>query len=166
MDEPKRLPKPSVFDQLYPGRFIKAGELLGKKVTLTIRDVEMEELQGDDGAKKAKALVSFTESPKMLVLCKTNGICIREMFGKVLAAWVGKRITVFEDTWNGEPCVRIWGSPDIAKDFDVEVALPRRRPFKKIMHAMVPKSAGQERATKAESSGSGSATPASIPEAV
>ena len=41
--------KPSVFDQLYPGRFIKAGELLGKKVTLTIADVNLEELVGDDG---------------------------------------------------------------------------------------------------------------------
>jgi hypothetical protein len=136
VEENKRLPKPTVFDQLYPGRFIKAGELLGKKVTLTIRDVEMEELQGDDGVKKAKALVAFVESPKMLVLCKTNGVCIREMFGKQLADWNGKRITIFEDIWNGEPATRVWGSPDIEKDFEVEIALPRRRPFKKMMHKM------------------------------
>lgn len=133
-DTQAKLPKPTVFDQLYPGRFLKAGELLGKKVTLTIADVDVEELEGDGGTKKVKAIISFRETKKQLVACKTNGLCLREMFGKELANWVGKRITIFEDVWNGEPATRVWGSPDIAADFDVEVALPRRRPFKKTMH--------------------------------
>lgn len=133
----RKRPKPSVFDQLYAGRFLKAGELLGKKVTLTITDVDLEDLQGDDGATKAKAIISFEQTEKKLVACKTNGLCIREMFGKELANWVGKRITIFEDTWNGEPCIRLWGSPDIDQDIEVTVALPRRRPFKKTMHKIV-----------------------------
>ncbi len=134
VDVPRKLKKPTVFDQLYAGRFLKAGELLGKKVTLTISDVDLEELQGDDGAKKAKAIISFRESEKKLVSCKTNGLCIKEMFGKELANWVGKRITIFEDVWNGEPCIRVWGSPDIAADMEITVTLPRRRPFKKPLH--------------------------------
>ncbi len=133
-EEPKKHPRPTVYDQLYPGRFIKAGELLGKKVTLTITDVELEDLVGDDDAKKTKCIISFRESPKKLVACKTNGLCIKEMFGKELANWMGKRITIFEDTWNGEPCTRVWGSPDIAEEIEVTVELPRRRPFKKVMH--------------------------------
>lgn len=133
-EAPRKLKKPTVFDQLYAGRFLKAGELLGKKVTLTISDVDLEELQGDDGAKKAKAIISFSNSEKKLVSCKTNGLCLKEMFGKELSNWVGKRITIFEDDWNGEPCIRIWGSPDIPEQFEVTVALPRRRPFKKMMH--------------------------------
>ena len=133
-EEVKKHPRPTVYDQLYPGRFIKAGELLGKKVTLTITDVELEDLQGDDGAKKTKCIISFKESPKKLVACKTNGLCIKEMFGKQIADWMGKRVTIFEDVWNGEPCTRIWGSPDIAEEFEVTVELPRRRPFKKTMH--------------------------------
>jgi hypothetical protein len=132
--ETRKRPKPVDFDQLYPGRFIKAGELLGKKVTLTITDVDMEELVGEDNKPKAKATLAFRETEKQLVMCKTNGLCIKAMFGKKLADWVGKRVTVFPDTWNGEPCVRIWGSPDIAQDMEVEVSLPRRRPFKKTMH--------------------------------
>jgi len=130
------LPKPTVYDQLYPGRFIKAGELLGKKVTLTISDVALERLVGDDGKEKVKALIAFKETEKQLVACKTNGLCIKEMFGPQLANWTGKRITLFEDTWNGEPCTRIWGSPDITQDLEVTVSLPRRRPFKKVMHRM------------------------------
>lgn len=133
IDEPKKHPKPTSYDQLYPGRFIKAVELLGKKVTLTIADVELEDLEGDDG-KKTKALMRFKETPKMLVLCKTNGLAVKEMFGKEIAAWIGKRITIFEDVWNGEPATRIWGSPDIQEEFEVTIALPRRRPFKKVMH--------------------------------
>jgi hypothetical protein len=135
-EQPRKLKKPSVFDQLYPGRFLKASELLGKKVTLTIVDVDLEELQGEDGAKKAKAIISFKETEKKLVACKTTGMQIREMFGKELANWIGKRITIFEDVWNGEPATRVWGSPDIPEDMEVTITLPRRRPFKKTLHAV------------------------------
>ena len=128
--------KPVEYDQLYPGRFIKAGELLGRKVTLTIADVDLEELMGEDNKPKQKATLTFKETPKQLVMCKTNGISIKAMFGTKLAEWIGKRVTLFPDTWNGEPCIRIWGSPDIERDIEVEVSLPRRRPFKKTMHAM------------------------------
>lgn len=130
----RKIPKPTVYDQLYPGRFIKAAELLGKKVTLTIEDVDVEELVDDSGSPKVKAVISFKETPKKLVACKTNGFCIREMFGKELANWVGKRVTLFEDVWNGEPATRVWGSPDIEQDIEVTISLPRRRPFKKTMH--------------------------------
>lgn len=135
-EEVRKHPKPTSYDQLYPGRFIKAGELLGKKVTLTIADIELEDLEGDDG-KKTKCIISFKETQKKFVACKTNGLCVREMFGKELANWMGKRITLFEDVWNGEPCTRIWGSPDIEEEIEVTVSLPRRRPFKKTMHKVV-----------------------------
>jgi len=138
-EEPKKHPKPTSYDQLYPGRFIKAAELLGKKPTLTITDIELEDLEGDDG-KKTKCIISFKESQKKLVACKTNGLCIKHMFGRELKDWVGKRITIHEDTWNGEPCIRIWGSPDITVDVEVEIALPRRRPFKRTLHKVEPRS--------------------------
>jgi hypothetical protein len=140
-EQPRRRPKPVDFDQLYPGRFIKAGELLGKKVTLTITDVDTEELMGENNKPKIKATLSFRETEKQMVLCKTNGLCIKAMFGKKLDAWVGKRITLFEDSWNGEPATRIWGSPDITEEQVVEIALPRRRPFNKTMHLVEVKKA-------------------------
>ena len=133
-EQAKKHAKPTVYDQLYPGRFIKAAELLGKKVTLTMTDVELEDLQGDDGKQQTKCIISFKETPKKLVACKTNGLCIKEMFGKELANWMGKRVTLFEDVWNGEPATRVWGSPDIDENIEVTVSLPRRRPFKKTLH--------------------------------
>lgn len=137
-EQEQQRPKPVDFDQLYAGRFLKAGELLGKKVTLTISDVDLETLQGEDGSKKAKAILSFEKTEKKLVTCKTNGICIKAMFGPKLADWIGKKITIFPDSWNGEPCIRVWGSPDIEKDIDVVIALPRRRPFTKTMRKIEP----------------------------
>jgi hypothetical protein len=137
-DEPRKRAKPVNYDQLYPGRFLKAGEFLGKKVTLTITDVDLEELVGEDGKPKLKATVAFKETEKMLVACKTNGFCLKEMFGAEIAGWIGKRVTLFPDTWNGEPCIRVWGSPDIEADKVVTIQLPRRRPFQKTMHKVDP----------------------------
>jgi hypothetical protein len=55
--------KPVDWDELYPGRFLKAGELRGKKITLTIRDIELDELESDNG-KKVKGVISFVEVRK------------------------------------------------------------------------------------------------------
>lgn len=126
--------KPSIYDELYPSRFLKASLLKGQKVTLTIKDVDLEELIGDDQKAKQKAILSFEERPMQHVMCKTNGICLKEMFGKELVKWVGKKVTLFAGTWNGEEAIRIWGSPDISADMNVEIALPRRKPFKMTMH--------------------------------
>lgn len=148
---PTQYPKPVDFDQLYPGRFIKAGELNGRKVTLTVIDVDLEGLMGEDGKEKAKAIISFRESQKKLVTCKTNGLCLKEMFGRDVTQWVGKKVTIFPDIWNGEPCIRIWGSPDIDADMKVTITLPRRRPFDKVMHKTPSKAAAADQGE--ESSG-------------
>lgn len=125
--------KPRSFDELYPGRFLKAGLLQGKQVTITISDVDTEELEGDDG-KKLKAIISFKETPMKLVACKTNGICLKLMFGPNLDNWIGKRVTLFPSLWNGEDCIRVWGSPDIDADMEATIQLPRRKPIKMKLH--------------------------------
>lgn len=120
--------KPATFDDLYPGRFLKAGNFNGKPVTLTIKAADLEELEGEDGKKK-KAILSFTETEMQMVCCKTNGICIKSMFGDKLSAWLGKKVTFFPSTWNGEPAIRVYGSPELERDMEVTVTLPRRKPI-------------------------------------
>lgn len=133
--------KPLHYDELYPGRFLKPGELQGRKITLTITSIDMEELEGEDG-KKMKGIFSFKETSRQLPWNKTNGICMREMFGvEVQAVWVGKRITIFATEWSGDEVIRIWGSPDIDRDINVTVALPRRKPFQMTMHKVVKEAA-------------------------
>lgn len=128
--------KPTTYDGLYPGRFLKAGLFEGKQVTLTIKDANLEELEGDDG-KKVKAILAFVETEMQLVTCKTNGFSIKSMFGDKLSNWIGKRVTFFPSTWNGEPAIRVWGSPDIERDQNISIQLPRRKPIPMTMHRVV-----------------------------
>lgn len=133
----KRLPKPVDFDQLYPGRFLKSGELLGKKVTVEIADVTIDELENEKG-KKIQGIIYLKGTDKQIVLNKTNGLCLRAMFGRKLPEWVGKRIVIFQDqTRFGSDtvdCIRIWGSPDIAHDINVPIKLARKKPTTMTMH--------------------------------
>jgi hypothetical protein len=131
--------KPVDWDQLYPGRFMKAGEFKGKKPTLTIVSVDLDELEGTKG-KQIKGIITFKETERALALNRTNGVCLKAMFGRLLADWVGKRVTLFADQWDGEECIRVWGSPDIPEDREIVIELPRKRPIKKTMHKVVPKS--------------------------
>lgn len=146
--EPKRK-KPVDWDELYPGRFLKAGLFGDKQVTLEITAVDAEALEGDKG-KKVKGVVSFRGTDMQLALNRTNGVCLREMFGRKVQEWIGKRVTLFASEWNGEPCIRVWGSPDIASDMNIEVQLPKRKPTRMTMHAVkngksAPKPAPRER---------------------
>lgn len=132
-----RFPKPVDFDQLYPGRFLKSGELLGKKVTVEIADVSIDELENEKG-KKVQGILYLRGKAKQIVLNKTNGLCLKAMFGRKLGDWIGKRIVIFQGTTkfgsDTVDCIRIWGSPDIQKDLSVTINLPRKRPFEMTMH--------------------------------
>lgn len=141
------------WDQLYPGRFWKAGLLAPtERKVLTICGVSLEPLETRKG-EQLKGVISFEGETLQLPLNKTNGICLREMFGRVPYKWVGKRFAIFASEWNGEPAIRIWGSPDIAEDMNVTIELPRRT-FKMLMHAMGDevslRRAGQRAAKKVE----------------
>lgn len=118
------------FDKLFPNRFLKAGEFQGRDITMTIAAVKLEELEGAKG-KETKAIVSFKERPKQLVLNKTNGLSLRAMFGRETDNWVGKRVTFypaeikFEDN---DLAIRVRGSPDIAAPVTFELKLARKKP--------------------------------------
>lgn len=118
------------FDRLFPNRFLKAGEFQRRDVTLTIARVQLEELEGAKG-KENKAIIAFRETPKQLVLNKTNGLSIKAMFGRETDNWVGKRVTLypaeikFEDS---DLAIRVRGSPDIAAHITFELKLARKKP--------------------------------------
>lgn len=106
------------FDQLYPKRFIKAGQFGGKDLTMRITGVEVEKL-GEETKQKVKAILSFARTDKQMVLNKTNGECVRAMFGRDTSNWVGKLVTFYpcpmKDPFTGEDIVaiRVRGSPEI-----------------------------------------------------
>lgn len=118
------------FDEMYPGRFVKAADFRGLDVTYTVKAVQLDKLEGNKGV-QTKGILSFHETEKQLALNKTNGLCIKSMFGAQTDAWVGKRVTFypaniqFEDT---DIAVRVRGSPDIAAQITFELKLPRKKP--------------------------------------
>ena len=121
------------YDQLFPGRFMKAGEFRGRDVTLTISVIELEDLPQDGGKNKTKGIIGFKETKKGLVLNRTNGECLKALFGRDTDAWIGKRVTLFPSEWNGEPAIRVKGSPELTKPMAIEVKLPKRRPIPMVL---------------------------------
>ncbi len=118
------------FDEMYPGRFLKAGEFKGRDVNLTIVKAQLDELEGNKGT-ETKGVLTFAETPKQLVLNKTNGLCIRAMFGRKVPDWVGKRVTFYPakiDSDMADIAVRVRGSPDLEADVQFTLQLPRKTP--------------------------------------
>lgn len=127
--EPKR---PGSWDEMFPGRFLKAGLFKGKPVTLEIKDVTLEELPSDKGPDQTRGVLSFRQTPMQLAINKTNGLCLRKMFGNKPLEWVGKRVTFVpeQDKFGKETvdAIRIQGSPDMTSAIDVEIRMPKKKP--------------------------------------
>ena len=120
------------YEALFPGRFLKAAEFKGREVTKTISAVEIVELPQDDGGERARGVVSFSDTPKQWVLNRTNAVCLAAMFGRDTDGWIGKRVCLHpaEARFGRERvlAVRVKGSPDIEREVECEVKLPRKKP--------------------------------------
>lgn len=127
------------FDQLYPGAYLKAGLFEGQPVTYTIKDIQREELEGEKGP-EPKIVMSFEETALKLVLAKVNAVAIKAMFGPSVPEWIGKRVTFYGTTAilplptrKSEPCIRVFGSPDITEEVRCEWTPPRKRKVVQIL---------------------------------
>lgn len=151
------------YDQLYPGRFIKAGEFNGRPVTLTITSVTLDTLEKEDGTEREQPIVSFAETKRQWVLIKTNAQCLRAMWGDAVDEWIGKRVTLYpeRDTSglsDSGLCIRVKGSPDLAEPIEATIKLPRRRPVER---RLVPTTNGNGKSAKQKSRGA-EAAPATL----
>lgn len=80
---------------LFPNDYVSAVEFKGRDVTLTITDVQREELRIRGGKSEVKPVVYFRETPKKLVCNKTNADSIAIMYGNEASEWIGKRVTLY-----------------------------------------------------------------------
>ena len=126
------------FELLYPSKYLKAADLGDREVTKTIGAVKLEDLEGVDGTKKQKVIVTFKDAKKQWVMPRTCGEALRLMFGKETNAWTGKRVTLYSrkvDSFGEEvDAVRVRGSPDIKAP--IKEVVPRGR--KKIIVDVIP----------------------------
>jgi hypothetical protein len=80
--------------QLFPSKYVKAADLNGKSVTLTIAKLVLEEL-GHGPEKERKPVLYFQKATKGLVLNRTNAMIVVGLYGDESDEWEGKRITIY-----------------------------------------------------------------------
>src|SRR5262249_10648520 len=85
-------------DDFYPSKFLRASDLKGKEITVTIDRVEAEEFE-QDGVKRPKPAVHFRNGGiKPLVCNKTNSSRLATALGdKDTDAWAGKQVRLYPD---------------------------------------------------------------------
>lgn len=74
----------------FPSKYLKASDLQGHAVKVTIKDVGSEQIGGD-----RKLIMYFTGKDKGMVLNKTNARTIGDVFGDDTDDWRGKAVEVF-----------------------------------------------------------------------
>jgi hypothetical protein len=79
------------FDEMFPGAYVKASDLGGKPCNVKIAGLAMEKM----GDGEMKPVVNFIGASKPLVLNKTNGQTLKELYGPNTAEWRGKPIQLY-----------------------------------------------------------------------
>lgn len=108
----KQLDKFNHVDLLYPSKYVKAADLRGKDVVVTIDDIEpRHELVSKGNRKEHKPVVYLRGKEKMWVLNKTNAKTIAGMYGNEVKKWIGKSVTLFPTTVQAggqtHDCIRV-----------------------------------------------------------
>jgi hypothetical protein len=75
----------------FPSDYLKAADLQGRQVTVTMSHVDMKEIGGEP-----KPILFFVGKEKGMVLNKTNANKIAEIFGDDTDDWKGGEIVLFE----------------------------------------------------------------------
>lgn len=76
---------------LHPGQYLKAADLQGMQITVSIDKVAVEDIGGD-----SKPVLYFIGKEKGMVLNKTNTNNIAFLYGDETDDWHGKQVVLFE----------------------------------------------------------------------
>jgi hypothetical protein len=118
------------FSDMFPSRFLQASDV-EEPITATIAGVQLEDMR--DG--ESKPTLSFEGVGKRLILNKTNGSVLCELFGGDTDRWLGEAVTLFATTTDYQgrrvKCVRLRApqkagkkaapQPDPLADLDEEI---------------------------------------------
>ncbi|MFA6046979.1 MAG: hypothetical protein WC718_18500 [Phycisphaerales bacterium] len=82
--------------EVFPSKYVRAGDLPERGVTVTMERVTIENLHAGEGRKKeAKPVLWFRKATKGLVLNKTNAFIIADLYGPDMDNWTGHRIELY-----------------------------------------------------------------------
>lgn len=104
----KKTDKQVTTGDLYKSPHLTAADLTGD-TEVTIKSFELDK---EVGAEKAlKGVIYFDEFARGLVMNKTNTERVRNLHGKIVNEWVGKKITLYESeammAGKTVPCIRV-----------------------------------------------------------
>lgn len=77
-------------NDVFPSNYLKASDLQGRKLKLTISDVSIEQLGNDN-----KPVVYFEGKEKGLVLNKTKAQILASAFSPETDGWKGREIAIY-----------------------------------------------------------------------
>lgn len=94
----------------FPSKYLKASDLQGRSVEVTIATIVMEEIgQGDD--KQEKPVIYFVGKEKGIICNVINGKMIAESYGDETDDWVGQLVEIYPDktSFKGDivDCIRV-----------------------------------------------------------
>ena len=84
--------------QLFP--YLQGVMLKRGPVTMTMKYVQMETIEGDGGRKDEKPVLYFIERDKGLILNKTNAKMVAELYGPETDEWNGQVIELYAEKVN------------------------------------------------------------------
>jgi hypothetical protein len=86
-------------NDVFPSKYLKAADLNGRPLTLTIKSAPLEVLNGADGRQDQKMVLYFSETPKKMPLNRVNWDAVVDVTGEVDSDnWAGHKIEVFPTT--------------------------------------------------------------------
>lgn len=77
-------------DEQFPSKFLKAADLNGHEIVVTIKDCAVEAI-GED----KRPVLYFAGKDKGVVLNKTNATNIRDAYGPDTDEWTGKKVVLY-----------------------------------------------------------------------
>lgn len=103
-------------NEAFPSKFLKASDLQGRTVGVTIDRVEFEPV---GQSREMKPIVYFADKEKGLVLNKTNANKIIQIAGSTETEdWAGVRVAIYptETSFQGDQveCIRIKAAPAVS----------------------------------------------------
>lgn len=120
------------YRSLFDNRWVKAWDLGGRDITVTIVKVEAGVLENAKLKKRDRApIVWFRGGKKPLALNRTNAQTIAAMYGNNTEDWIGKAVTLYPTTTEmaGKACDCIRVRPAQPKGKAVEMPNPEPPPI-------------------------------------
>lgn len=105
--------QPRTVSELYPSRWLRAADLNGRTVTVTVQRITLEELHNPRTNQRELIAVAHFGRSKDLALNKTQCLAIADITGsEAFSDWHGRAITLRPGTArNGKPTIDILPPP-------------------------------------------------------